>query len=78
MRRVVIEGPFASANGRVTPESRLKTALAVPTAWLPIPDDEAVAHSLFDVAVGCVAMPPNGEALSNLIDQYVTRDGERQ
>jgi hypothetical protein len=71
MRRVVIESPFASANGRVTPESRLKTALAVPTASLPIPDDEAVAHSLFDVATESMEMPPNSRALSALIDKYV-------
>ena len=38
-----------------------------------------VMESPFAAAdVGSVEMPPDGKSLSNLIDQYVVREGERQ
>ena len=34
------------------------------------PDDEALAHALFEVAVKHEAAPPDGEALDALIAKY--------
>jgi hypothetical protein len=58
--------------------TRLTVALSIPIEWLPVPNDEAVGHCLFEIAVGNEEMPPDGKALSALIDKYVVREGESQ
>jgi hypothetical protein len=39
---------------------------------LPLPDDEAVAHALFEIAARREAIPPDDEALEALIKKYTT------
>jgi len=39
---------------------------------LPLPDNEAVAHAMFDLAVRREAVPPDGEVLRALIKKYTT------
>src|SRR5262249_4623947 len=40
---------------------------------LRVPDDEAVAHALFEVAMRREAVPRHGEALCALINKYTAR-----
>jgi hypothetical protein len=61
---------------QVEPGTRLKTALFINADFLPLPDDEAIAHALFEVAAGREAVPHNGEALDTLIKKYRTRGSQ--
>jgi hypothetical protein len=49
---------------------RLKAGFYINTDLLPLPDDEAVAHALFEVAVQREAVPPDRQALCTLIEKY--------
>ena len=55
---------------QVEPDFRLRAAFCLNPDLLPVPDDEAVAHALFEVAVGREAVPPDPQALSALIEKY--------
>jgi hypothetical protein len=55
---------------QVEPGARLKAGFYIYADALPVPDDEAVCHALFEVATRREAVPPNGEALLALIEKY--------
>jgi hypothetical protein len=45
---------------QIEPGSRLRHSFYLNADLLPVPDDEAVAHALFEVAVGNEPVPPDG------------------
>ena len=55
---------------QVEPGSRIKARLFLDVVSLPVPDDEAVIHALFEIATGREALPPDIEALGALIKKY--------
>jgi hypothetical protein len=55
---------------QVEPGARIRAAVTVDVDLLPIPDDEAAAHALFEVAVGREGVPPDRQALCTLIKKY--------
>jgi hypothetical protein len=55
---------------QVEPGSRRRAVVFLDANFLPLPDDEAVAHALFEVAVGREAVPADRQALCNLIQKY--------
>jgi len=55
---------------QIEPGRRLRGAIAINADWLPLSDDEAVAHALFEVAVKREAAPPDSEALDALVQKY--------
>jgi hypothetical protein len=56
---------------QVEPGTRLKAGFYFNTELLPLlPDDEAVAHALFEVAVRHETVPRNPQAFSALVDKY--------
>jgi hypothetical protein len=57
---------------QVAPGSRIRAAITINAGLLPLPDDEAVAHALFEVAARHEAAPPDSEALDALIKKYTT------
>jgi hypothetical protein len=59
---------------QVEPGARLKTNFYLNTDALPVPDDEAIIHALFEVAAGREAMPPDVEAFHALIAKYRTQE----
>jgi hypothetical protein len=61
---------------QVEPGKRIKGGFCLNADLLPVPDDEAVAHALFEVAARHETVPRNGEALNILIAKY-TVDRER-
>ena len=60
---------------QVEPGARLRRGFYVPTGLLPVPDDEAVAHVLFEIATGHEPVPSTGAALAALIDKYTAVGG---
>jgi hypothetical protein len=58
---------------QVEPGSRLKTGFFLNADLLPVPDDEAVAHTLFEIAVGYEPVPPDGNARCALVEKYTSR-----
>jgi hypothetical protein len=54
---------------QVEPGTRLKAGFFINAVLLPVPDDEAVAHALFEIATGREAAP-NCEALRALVEKY--------
>jgi hypothetical protein len=56
---------------QVEPGKRLRTDLFINDELLPLPDNEAVAHALFEVAVQREPVPPNVETLNTLIEKYL-------
>ena len=63
---------------QVEPGTRLKAGFYLNAELLPVPDDEATAHALFEVAVRHEAVPPSRQALSALIRKYaVTQEPGR-
>jgi hypothetical protein len=58
---------------QVEPGSRLRPHLCLDADLLPLPDDEAVAHALFEVAMEREAMPGDRQALRALIKKYTHR-----
>jgi hypothetical protein len=55
---------------QVEPGSRLRFGFYLNADLLPVPDDEAVAHALFEVAAGREAVPPGGAGRRALIEKY--------
>jgi hypothetical protein len=55
---------------QVEPGGRLRAAITISADLLPLPDDEAVAHALFEVAMEREAMPPDRAALCALAEKY--------
>jgi hypothetical protein len=55
---------------QVEPGTRLKAGFYLNADALPVPDDEALIHTLFEVAVGHEAMPPDPQAFEALIEKY--------
>jgi hypothetical protein len=60
---------------QVEPGSRLRTGVYLSVDLLPVPDSEAVAHALFEVAAGREAIPSSGGALLVLAEKYTARGG---
>jgi hypothetical protein len=58
---------------QVEPGSRIRAAVCCSVDLLPLSDDEAAAHALFEVAMQCEAVPPDREALCSLIKKYTVR-----
>src|SRR5262249_43948620 len=61
---------------QVEPGRRLRAAVALDANLLPLPDNEAVVHTLFEVAMGREALPPDWQALSTLIKKYTMEPGQ--
>jgi hypothetical protein len=55
---------------QVEPGSRVRAAVFLDANFLPLPDDEAVVHALFEAAMGREAVPPDGKTLCTLIKKY--------
>ena len=61
---------------QVQPGARLRAAVPLDANLLPLPDDEAAVHALFEVAMGREALPPDRQALSTLIKKYTMEPGQ--
>jgi len=57
---------------QVKPSTRLRVGAVLDTCFLPVPDDEAIAHMWFEVAMGRETVPRNDEALRMLVKKYTT------
>ena len=55
---------------QVEPGSRIRPRFYLSNDLLPVPDDEAAAHALFEVAMQREAVPPDRQALCALIEKY--------
>ena len=55
---------------QVEPGSRIRPAVYLSVDLLPVPDDEAAAHALFEVAMQREAVPPDRQALCALTKKY--------
>jgi hypothetical protein len=55
---------------QVEPGKRIKSGFFISDELLPVPDVEAVAHVLFDIATRRQPVPRNGKALCALIEKY--------
>jgi hypothetical protein len=55
---------------QVEPGCRLRPVVCLNTDLLPLPDDEAAAHALFEAVSGHEAMPHDHEGLNALIQKY--------
>jgi hypothetical protein len=62
---------------QVEPGRRIRAAVSLSANLLPLPDDEAIAHALFEVAIRRGAVPPDRQALIALIEKYKT-EGQQQ
>jgi len=58
---------------QVEPGSRLRAVVDLSANFLPVPDDEATIHALFEVGMGREAVPHNREALRALAEKYTAR-----
>jgi hypothetical protein len=58
---------------QVAPGLRPRVLFCLDDDLLPLPDDEAVAHALFEVAVGREAVPADRQALCTLLKKYTVR-----
>ena len=56
--------------------SRWRAVVFLDANFLPLPDDEAVAHALFEVAVGREVVPPDRQALCTLIKKYTVHGSQ--
>jgi hypothetical protein len=55
---------------QVEPGKRIKVGIFIANHLPPVPDIEAVAHALFDIATKREPIPPNGAAMCALIEKY--------
>jgi len=55
---------------QVKPGTRLRVGHVFGTNFLPVPDDEATIHALFEVAMQREPVPRNDETLRTLIEKY--------
>jgi hypothetical protein len=62
---------------QVEPGARMRAEVYLDIRLLPLPDDEAAAHALFEVAMGRDVLPPDRRALHALIEKYAA-DYRRQ
>ena len=58
---------------QVEPGRRLRAAVFLDANLLPLPDNEAVVHGLFEAAMGHEPMPPDRQALCTLSKKYTAR-----
>ena len=61
---------------QIKPGVRIRPAVSVDVELLPIPDDEATAHALFEAAMGREHLPPDPQALRELSKKYSMRGGQ--
>jgi hypothetical protein len=61
---------------QVEPGSRRRAVVFLDANFLPLPDDEAVAHALFEVAVRREAVPPDRQALCALMKKYTVHGSQ--
>jgi len=61
---------------QLQPGRRLRAAVFLDANLLPLPNDEAVVHALFEAAIGREALPPDRQALSTLIKKYTMEPGQ--
>jgi hypothetical protein len=61
---------------QIEPGVRIRPAVSVDVELLPIPDDEATAHALFEAAMGREHLPPDPQALRELSKKYSMRGGQ--
>lgn len=59
---------------QVEPGKRIKVGFFISNELLPVPDIEAVAHALFDIATKREPIPRNGKALCALLAKYQTAE----
>ena len=59
---------------QVEPGSRIKARLFLDVVSLPVPDDEATIHALFEIAAQREPLPPNLQAFFALIEKYRTQE----
>jgi hypothetical protein len=55
---------------QVEPGKRLRVGFFADSTLIPMPDDEGLAHTLFEIATRHEDVPRSGEALNALIDKY--------
>ena len=55
---------------QVKPALRMRAVVSIDNDLLPLPDDEATAHALFEAAAEREAMPSDRQALDALIEKY--------
>jgi hypothetical protein len=55
---------------QVEPGSRIRRGFYLNSELLPVPDSEAIAHMLFDIATRREPVPHSTEAIKALIDRY--------
>jgi hypothetical protein len=55
---------------QVKPGTRVRAGNVLGTNFLPVPDDEATIHALFEIAMGREAVPHDDEALRVLVEKY--------
>jgi hypothetical protein len=58
---------------QVKPGTRTRHGFYLNADLIPVPDDETIAHALFDVATRREPMPRNTGALNALIAKYAAR-----
>ncbi len=55
---------------QVEPGSRVRVGFYLNADWLPVPDDEAIAHTIFEIATHNEQIPSNGKEMNALITKY--------
>ena len=55
---------------QIEPGSRLRAVVDLSADFLPVPDDEATIHALFEVGMGRETMPADVPALVALVERY--------
>jgi hypothetical protein len=60
---------------QVQPGVRRRAAVFIDAEFLPLPEDEAVVHALFEAVTGHEAMPADRSALYALAEKYSVRGG---
>src|SRR5262249_44846941 len=55
---------------QVEPGMRLKAGLWLNADLLPVPDNETIAHGLFEIGVGCEPIPSSLQAFQALFEKY--------
>ena len=61
---------------QIKPGVSIRPAVSVDVGLLPIPNDEATAHALFEAAMGREHLPPDPQALRELSKKYSMRGGQ--
>jgi hypothetical protein len=61
---------------QVQPGVRRRASVFIDAEFLPLPEDEAVVHALFEAVTGHEAMPADRSALYALAEKYSVRGGQ--